>query len=95
MASFRLAPSARDDVERIWLYGVEQWGMQQADRYVEQLFMRFAEVAEHPYQYPAVDDIRKGYRRSVFGMDSIYYRIAGSGIEVMAVIGKQDLDAWL
>ena len=95
MASFRLAPSAKDDLERIWLYGLEQWGLEQADRYVQQLFTRFADVAEHPYQYPAVDDLREGYRRSVFGTDSIYYRVAGTDVEIMAIIGNQDLDAWL
>ncbi len=85
MASFRLSPNARDDLERIWLYGHEQWGLEQADLYIQRLFTRFAEIAEHPRQHPAVDDLRNGYRRSVFGTDSIYYRIAGPDIEIMAI----------
>ena len=95
MARFRLAPNARDDLERIWFYGLEQWGLEQADRYVLELFARFEELAENPFRYPAVDDIREGYRRSVVGADSIYYRVAGSDVEIMAIIGNQELDTWL
>jgi toxin ParE1/3/4 len=42
-----------------------------------------------------VDDIRAGYRRSVCGIDSIYYRVQGDSVEIMAIIGQQDLDQWL
>ena len=37
----------------------------------------FEQLAENPWLYQAVDDIREGYRRSVCGVDSIYYRIDG------------------
>ena len=43
----------------------------------------------------AVDDIRAGYRRSVCGADSIYYRVQGDTVEILAIVGQQDLDNWL
>ena len=95
MASYRLSPNAADDLERIWFYGLEQWGVVQADRYIEALYQRFSELAEAPRKYPAVNLIREGYRRSVCGRDSIFYRIDGADVEIMAVIGQQDLDEWL
>jgi len=45
-----------------------------------------------PLAYPAVDEIRVGFRRSVCGAASIYDRVAGDTVEVMAIIGQQDLD---
>ena len=60
-----------------------------------QLIERFDKLAEQPLLYPTVDDIREGYRRSVCGTDSIYYRIEGQTVEIMAVIGQQDVDEWL
>jgi toxin ParE1/3/4 len=37
--------------------------------------------------------VRKGYRRSVCGVDSIYYRVGDDGIvEIMAILGSQDAD---
>ena len=34
-------------------------------------------------------------RRSVCGRDSVYHRIEADTIEIMAIIGRQDLDEWL
>lgn len=44
---------------------------------------------------PAVDDIRPGYRRSVCGVDSIYYRVVGDVVEIIRILGQQDVDEWL
>ncbi len=91
MAAYKLTPAAEDDLERIYNYGVEHWGEAAADKYYRALFDRFEEIAERPNSYPAVDDIRKGYRRSVCGVDSIYYRVDDDGIvEIMAILGNQD-----
>ena len=50
-----------------------------------------ASIAERPNSYPAVDEIRKGYRRSVCGVDGIYYRVDNDGtVEIMAILGHQD-----
>jgi EPS-associated MarR family transcriptional regulator len=36
-----------------------------------------------------------GYRRCVYRSDTIYYRVQPSGVEIMAILGGQDLDEWL
>ena len=38
MANYKLSPNAKDDLERIWFYGLEQWGQEMADRYLQELF---------------------------------------------------------
>ncbi len=48
-------------------------------------------MAKQPYLYQAVDHIRKGYRHSVCGVDTIYYRIEGDTVEIMSVLGQQDI----
>ena len=95
MANYKLSPNAVEDIERIWFYGLEQWGVAQADKYVKTLYQRFSELAKNPRQYPSVDNIREGYRRSVCGSNSIFYRIEGTDVEIIAVIGQQDLQEWL
>lgn len=37
--------------------------------------------------YQAVNHIRKGYRRSVCGVDTIYFRIGKATVEIMLIIG--------
>jgi toxin ParE1/3/4 len=44
-----------------------------------------------PSLYQAVDDIRPGYRRSVCGVDSIYYRAVDDIVEIMRILGQQDV----
>ena len=95
MGSYRVSEAAEADLYRIWLYGLQRWGVAEAGRYYATLFERFDQLAEQPYLYPAVDDIREGYRRSVCGADSIFYRIDGEDVEIMAIIGQQDVDDWL
>ena len=52
-------------------------------------------MAEQPQLHQAVDDIREGYRRSVCGVDSIYYRIVDDTVEIMCILGQQDADEWV
>jgi toxin ParE1/3/4 len=95
MGSYKLSKKARADLKRIWLYGVKTHGNQRADQYHQGMLDRFAQIAEQPYLYQAVDYIRAGYRRSVYGTDSIYYRINGGIVEIMAILGYQDTEDWL
>jgi toxin ParE1/3/4 len=55
------------------------------------LIARFEELAENPRLWQAVGHIRPGYRRSVYGRHSIYYRIAPDTIVIMRILGRQDL----
>ena len=95
MGSYRLTQDAKADLIRIYQRGLREYGEAQADDYYNALFDRFELLAERPLSYPAVDAIRVGYRRSVCGADSIYYRIQEETVEVMAIIGQQDLEGWL
>lgn len=58
----------------------------------EALIQRFERIAQAPRLYPSVEYIQEGYRRSVCGVDSIYYRVNGSVVEIMRVLGRQDTD---
>jgi toxin ParE1/3/4 len=91
MANYRLSNDAKEDLIRIHHYGVEKFGMVQADKYFESFFEYFDMIAQRPFAYESVDFIKKGYRRCVCGVDSIYYRINNSTVEIMAIIGRQDL----
>ena len=95
MANYRISEDAKADLRRIYRRGVREYGEAQADQYYDAFFDRFEELAEQPYLYQAVDDIREGYRRSVCGADSIYYRIDGDTVKVMAILGQQEVDEWI
>lgn len=91
MANFKLSNVAKDDLIRIHHYGVRKFGMSQADKYFDSFFECFNTIAQQPYSFESVDYIKIGYRRCVCGSDSIYYKINKDNIEIMAIIGRQDI----
>ncbi len=70
--------------------GIINFGLERADRYFDGLFARFDQIAEQPLRYPAVDEIRPGYRRSMYGAHSIYYRVGDDRVDIMRVLGRED-----
>lgn len=86
MAECRLSPVAERDLESIWTYTVRQWGVEQADRYVDFLTSAFAELADSPKTAPACDHIRSGYRRWGVERHMVYFRVTDYGIAVIRVL---------
>lgn len=92
MAKYKLSNAAKEDLIRIHHYGVKKFGIAQADIYFSSFFEYFEIIAKRPYSFESVDFIKTGYRRCVCGSDSIYYKITNKTVEIMAVIGSQDLN---
>ncbi len=95
MAKYRLSVQAANDLEQIFIYGVLNFGLSQAESYAEGLQQHIVELAAHPRRYPAVDEIREGYRRSVYGSHSIYYRVEGNFSLIVRILRNQDTTAAL
>jgi len=92
MARYKLSNSAKEDLIRIHHYGVEKFGIRQADKYFNLFFEYFDIITQRPFSFESVDYIKKGYRRCVCGSDSIYFRLNADIVEIMAIVGKQDLN---
>lgn len=95
MIKYKLSYAAKEDLIRIHQYGVKQFGMKQADKYFNSFFDHFELISEKPHSFESVDFIKPGYRRCVCGVDSIYFKTDGNLVEIMAIIGKQDLNQLL
>jgi len=92
MAKYKLSNIAREDLIRIHHYGVKTFGMTQADRYFDSFFECFDIIAQRPFSFESVDFIKIGYRRCIFGSDSIYFKVNNDIVEIMTIIGRQDLN---
>ena len=91
MAEYRLSNAAKEDLIRIHHFGVEKFGIRQADKYFDSLFDCFERIAQRPFSFESVDYIKEGYRRCPCGSDTIYYRINDNMVEIIAIVGMQDL----
>ena len=85
-AEYRLAPEAKRDLEAIWLYTLEEWGLEQANRYTDKLTDVFAQLVVGPQLGTACDHIRTGYRRRRVGRHVVYYRMTDYGIAVVRIL---------
>lgn len=92
MIKYKLSNEAKEDLIRIHQYGIKTFGMNQADKYFDSFFDHFEIIAKRHLSFEAVDFIKPGYRRCVCGVDTIYFRIADDVVEIMTIIGRQDLN---
>lgn len=93
MANYRLSKITKEDLIRIHHYGTRKFGESQADKYFDSFFKYFDIIAQRPLSFEAVDFIKKGYGRCVCGTDSIYFKINGEIVDIMTIVGGQDVDA--
>ena len=88
--NYLLSNEAENDLYRIWQRGLHEYGKPQADKYFNGFIAQFEKITEQPLMYQAVDDIRSGYRRCVFCKHSIFYRVSGNTIEIMALVKSEN-----
>lgn len=91
MRKYRLNTRAIQDLIAIARYGDENFGAIQSEIYQEKLEIQFDLITKMPEAYQKVDEIYKGYRRAVCGSHSIYYRITAGKVEIMRVLGRQEI----
>lgn len=91
MAKYKLSNVAKEDLIRIHQYRVKQFGIKQADKYFDSFFVHFDLIAENPLSFESIDFIKPGYLRCVCGVDSIFFKMNGNIVEIMTIIGRQEL----
>ncbi|MBN2777711.1 MAG: type II toxin-antitoxin system RelE/ParE family toxin [Bacteroidales bacterium] len=95
MDKYILSNVAKEDLIRIHHYGVKTFGVAQADKYFESFFYYFDIIAQRPFSFESIDYIKTGYKRCVCGSDNIYFKVNNDIVEIMAIVGRQDLNSIL
>ena len=83
--SYSIRKLAEDDLERIWLYSNEEWGIEQADKYIRLLVSRFTWISENSLLGKKRDDVKPGYYCFPEGMHLIFYMITKTGIDIIGI----------
>ena len=91
MPNYRLSKKAESDLLEIAVHGDREFGIALSDKYRDKLKKQFSTIGNNPLLYPAVDHIRIGYRRSVCGVHSIYFKISDDGVsEIITILRSQN-----
>ena len=91
MASYRLSPLAESDLEQIWLYTLNEWSLDQANRYYDQIMDTIEELASGQKQGRDID-IRDGYLKYPVGRHFVFFRRSDGMTDVIRVL-HQSMDA--
>lgn len=82
---------AESDLVGIWRYSFEEWGDEQADKYLDALDSAIRSLADNPERGIGRDNVRKGYRVLFVGNHAVYYTVTPTTINVIRVLrGRMD-----
>lgn len=87
--AYVITKKAVSDLEEIWLYTVEKWSIDQADRYYKLIFDEIHFICKNLNAGKSMEHVRKGYRASKVKSHLIYYRIENDIIEVIRILHER------
>ncbi len=88
MRQIRLSPKARADLDSIWNYSAQHWGISQAEDYMRALGETMKLLAGSPHLGRDIEDIRKGYFKFPAASHIIFYRVAAVTIDLIRILHK-------
>lgn len=76
MISYYLSLEAENDLEEIWIFGLDNWGLKQADDYHGQLISMCRYLSENPLLGKSQDYIAEGLRSYSCGSHRLFYMVS-------------------
>ncbi len=92
MFKLLVTPKAESDLTKIWLYTCEKWGVDQADRYLDQLEAGAHQLINHPSLGTNYAHVLPEYRRLLVERHAIFYKVLKQEICIIRVL-HEDMDA--
>ncbi|SEA76782.1 toxin ParE1/3/4 [Desulfuromusa kysingii] len=84
-----LSPKAKSDLSDIWEYTLSEWGIDQAEKYVRELWAAMQEKGVDLSTSTDITDVRKGYRKIRSGSHIIFFKLTSEGIDVIRIIHQR------
>ncbi len=97
MSGVVLSPKAKADLSELWDYTYAEWGVEQAEQYVRDLWAVIEEQSRDLTKSVDIGDVRKGYRKARSGSHVIFFKVTKVGaIDVVRILHqKMDFDRHL
>ena len=92
MGKYRLSRKADQDIQAIFEFGAERFGIAQAEIYLTGLHKQLDLLADKPEAWPHIEIKNTYFQRCVYESHSIYYQQVNADIVIVRVLGQQDID---
>lgn len=91
MENYQLTNKAESEIEAIYYYSIENFGLDTAQQYLQGLYERFSILGDNPSWGTDYKHVRDGLCRYEYRSHSIYYKETESGVLIVRILGaKQD-----
>lgn len=85
--NYRVSKQALEDIDKIWLYTVENWSLKQANHYYRLIYHEIDFILEDFESGKDIGKIKLGYRQTKIKSHLIIYKMADdSVIEIVRVL---------
>jgi toxin ParE1/3/4 len=84
-----LSPKAKSDLDDIWNYTLTEWGINQAEKYVRELWASLQRLADNTSISVDISQVRKGYRKSRVGSHVVFFKLTENGINVVRILHRR------
>jgi toxin ParE1/3/4 len=96
MNNIVLTPKAKVDLSEIWDYTLSQWGSEQAEKYVRELWSAIQAQVNNHYFATDISYLRRGYLKIRSGSHVVFFKVTGSEIVVVRILHQtMDFDRHL
>ena len=92
--NYVLSPQAKDDLVEIYDRSLDDWGDEQADRYLAGLYATFDSAGISPFAGWARPEIGEDVRSRLFGSHVVFYANRSGRVEILRIFHQsRDLGA--
>ncbi|MBB4119625.1 toxin ParE1/3/4 [Mesonia hippocampi] len=89
---YRISQEAIKDLKNIWVYTLNKWSKEQADRYYDLIISEIEFIADNYMTGKSVEQTRKNYRVTEIKSHLIFYRKVENDIVEIVRILHQRMD---
>lgn len=84
---------ALEDLDNIWEYTVEEWSIEQANKYYNEIFSAIGNICENSDIDKPIDEVKKGHLRTNVKSHMIIYKVKGTTIYIDRILHqKMDIE---
>ena len=97
MRKIVLSPKAKVDLSQVWEYTCAEWGNEQAEKYIREIWAAIEELSSDLTKSVDIGDVRNGYRKVRSGAHVIFFKATkGGNLDVVRLLHqKMDFDRHL
>jgi toxin ParE1/3/4 len=87
---YRISQQAIEDLDKIWIYTLNKWSKEQADRYYDLIMAEIDVIAENYLLGKSAEQTRKNYRVTKIKSHLIFYRkVENEIVEIVRILHQR------